>query len=90
LHADCFTDCSLDSEKPIKDRSTSAKAPPKHPIRTVGDACEIVQNMPLNDFGRRKIDASINEMKEEKGLVEELYRIRCTRQTGVVQRGRSC
>ena len=42
------------------------------PIRTVGDAWEIVQNVPLNDFSRRKIDASVNELKEEKGLVEEL------------------
>ena len=42
------------------------------PIRTVGDAWEIVQNVPLNDFSRRKIAASVNELKEEKGLVEEL------------------
>jgi malate dehydrogenase len=42
------------------------------PIRTVGDAWEIVQNLPLNDFSRRRIDASINEMKEEKALVAEL------------------
>ena len=42
------------------------------PIRTVGDAWEIVQNVPLNDFSRRKIDASVNELKEEKALVAEL------------------
>src|SRR6201981_1467921 len=42
------------------------------PIRTMGDAWEIVQNVPLNDFSRRKIEASVNELKEEKGLVEEL------------------
>jgi malate dehydrogenase len=42
------------------------------PIRTVGDAWEIVQNVSLNDFSRRKIDASVNELKEEKGLVAEL------------------
>jgi malate dehydrogenase len=42
------------------------------PIRTVGDAWEIVQNVSLNDFSRQKIDASVNELKEEKGLVEEL------------------
>jgi malate dehydrogenase len=42
------------------------------PIRTVGDAWEIVQNVSLNDFSHRKIDASVNELKEEKGLVEEL------------------
>jgi malate dehydrogenase len=42
------------------------------PIRTVGDAWEIVQNVPLNDFSRRKIEASVNELKEERGVVEEL------------------
>jgi len=42
------------------------------PIRTVGDAWEIVQKVPLNDFGRGKIDASVNELKEERGLVAEL------------------
>ena len=42
------------------------------PIRAVGDAREIVQNLSLNDFSRRKIDASVNELKEEKGLVPEL------------------
>ena len=42
------------------------------PIRTVGDAWEIVQNVSLNDFSRRKIDASVNELKEEKGLVADL------------------
>jgi len=33
------------------------------PLRTVGDAWEIVQNVSLNDFSRSKIDASINELK---------------------------
>jgi len=42
------------------------------PIRTTGDAWEIVQNVSLNDFSRRKIDASVNELKEERGLVAEL------------------
>jgi malate dehydrogenase len=42
------------------------------PIRAVGDAWEIVPNLSLNDFSRRKIDASVNELKEEKGLVAEL------------------
>ena len=42
------------------------------PIRTVGGAWEIVQNVPLNDFSRSKIAASVNELKEEKGLVAEL------------------
>jgi malate dehydrogenase len=42
------------------------------PIRTVGDAWEIVRNVSLNDFSRSKIDASVNELKEERGLVAEL------------------
>jgi malate dehydrogenase len=42
------------------------------PIRTVGDAWEIVQNVSLNDFSRQKIEASVNELKEERGVVEEL------------------
>ena len=42
------------------------------PIRTVSDAWEIVQNVSLNDFSRQKIEASVNELKEERGLVEEL------------------
>ena len=42
------------------------------PIRTLSDAWEIVPNVSLNDFSRSKIDASVNELKEEKGLVEEL------------------
>ena len=42
------------------------------PIRTVGQEWEIVQNVSLNDFSRRKIEASVNELKEEKALVAEL------------------
>jgi len=42
------------------------------PIRAVRDAWEIVRNVPLNDFSRREIDASVNELKEEKALVAEL------------------
>jgi malate dehydrogenase len=42
------------------------------PIRTVGSDWEIVQNVSLNEFSRRKIDASVNELKEEKELVAEL------------------
>jgi malate dehydrogenase len=42
------------------------------PIRTGDDGWEIVQKVSLNDFSRRKIDASVNELKEEKGLVAEL------------------
>jgi hypothetical protein len=38
----------------------------------VGHGWEIVQNVSLNDFSHRKIDASVNELKEEKELVAEL------------------
>jgi malate dehydrogenase len=33
---------------------------------------EIVQDLPINDFSRAKIDASVAELKEEKSLVGEL------------------
>jgi malate dehydrogenase len=33
---------------------------------------EIVQGLPINDFSRAKIDASVAELKEEKSLVAEL------------------
>ena len=42
------------------------------PIGGKGGKWEIVQNVPLNDFSRAKVDASINELKEEKALVSEL------------------
>jgi malate dehydrogenase len=42
------------------------------PIRAKGHQWEIVQDVSLNDFSRIKIDASINELKEEKSLVSEL------------------
>jgi hypothetical protein len=31
-----------------------------------------VQNVPINDFSRGKIDASVAELKEEKSLVGDL------------------
>ena len=42
------------------------------PIRTRGGKWEIVQNVALDEFGRGKTDASVAELKEEKGLVAEL------------------
>jgi malate dehydrogenase len=42
------------------------------PIRTRGGKWEIVQGVPLNEFGRAKTDASVEELKEEKALVGEL------------------
>jgi malate dehydrogenase len=44
------------------------------PIRTVGNGWEIVQNLPVNDFSREKINASVTELKQEKSLVSELIR----------------
>jgi hypothetical protein len=32
---------------------------------------EIVQNLPINEFSRDKIDKSIAELKEEKSLVSD-------------------
>ena len=42
------------------------------PVRTSGGKWEIVQDVPINDFSRSKIDASVTELKEEKSLVGEL------------------
>lgn len=42
------------------------------PIRSNGSAWEIVQDVPVNDFSRAKIDASVKELQEEKNLVSEL------------------
>jgi malate dehydrogenase len=42
------------------------------PIRVRSGKWEIVQRLPINDFSRAKIDASVAELKEEKSLVIEL------------------
>jgi malate dehydrogenase len=42
------------------------------PVRVRGGKWEIVQGVPINDFSRAKIDASVAELKEEKSLVGEL------------------
>ena len=41
------------------------------PVRVRGGKWEIVQSLPINDFSREKIDASVAELKEEKSLVSE-------------------
>lgn len=41
-------------------------------VRVRGGKWEIVQAVPINDFSRKKIDASVAELKEEKSLVSEL------------------
>jgi malate dehydrogenase len=42
------------------------------PLRSNGQRLEIVQGLPINDFSRAKIDATVNELKEEKSMVSEL------------------
>ena len=58
--------CSDGSYKIEKDLISS------FPIRSAGRRWEIVQDVPINDFSRSRIDASVNELKEEKSLVKEL------------------
>ena len=42
------------------------------PIRSNGKTLEIVQGLPLNEFSRGKIDASVNELMQERSMVSEL------------------
>lgn len=43
------------------------------PIRTVADGkWEIVQGVPLNEFSRSRITATLDELKEERAMVSEL------------------
>ena len=42
------------------------------PVRVCAGKCEIVQSLPINDFSRAKIDASVAELKEERSLVSDL------------------
>jgi malate dehydrogenase len=42
------------------------------PVRVRGGKCEIVQGLPVNEFSRAKINASVAELKEERSLVSEL------------------
>ena len=42
------------------------------PVRTAGDGWEIAKWVPVNPFSRLKIDATLNELREEKSLVAEL------------------
>ncbi len=42
------------------------------PVRVRAGKWEIVQDLPINDFSREKIDASVAELKEEKSLVSEM------------------
>jgi malate dehydrogenase len=42
------------------------------PIRSDGGKLDIVTGLPINSFSRAKIDASVNELKEEKALIADL------------------
>ncbi len=42
------------------------------PVRVKDGTSNVVQNVPINEFSRQKIDASVNELKEEKSLVSDL------------------
>lgn len=42
------------------------------PIRSDGRTLEVVQHVPVNEFSRGKIDATVNELKEERTMVSEL------------------
>ena len=63
------------------------------PVRAQSGKWEIVQGVPVNEFSRAKIDASVAELKEEKAMVGELLGgvgfASSKRAPGVVQRRRS-
>ena len=43
------------------------------PVRTEdGESWSIVQDVPLNDFGQSKLDATVNELKEEREAVADM------------------
>jgi malate dehydrogenase len=42
------------------------------PVRTTGGEWEIIQGLPVNDFSRGKIDASVAELAGERDAVKEL------------------
>lgn len=42
------------------------------PVRSDGKQLQVVQGVPVNEFSRLKIEATVNELKEERSLVSEL------------------
>lgn len=44
------------------------------PVRSDGRKIEIVQGLPVNDFSHSKIQATVNELKEEKSMVAGLLK----------------
>jgi malate dehydrogenase len=78
-----YTVCSLRNDSPANDWHSVAVCSngsyevekgliSSFPVRVLGGKWEIVQGLPINDFSRAKIDASVAELKEEKSLVAEL------------------
>ena len=75
--------CSLTNDTPVNDWHSVAVCSDgsydvekglisSFPVRVGGEKWGIVQGLPINDFSRAKIDASVAELKEEKSLVSEL------------------
>ena len=44
------------------------------PVRSNGTKLEIVQGLTVNEFSQGKIDATVNELKEERDMVRELLK----------------
>lgn len=42
-----------------------------YPIRSNGKNWEVVQGLPINEFSKAKIDATVNELKEERVMVSD-------------------
>jgi malate dehydrogenase len=42
------------------------------PVRSDGQRWQVVPGLPINGFARAKIDATVNELKEERAMVAEL------------------
>ena len=42
------------------------------PVRSDGTNWEIVEDVPVHDFSRALIDASVDELREEREMVKEL------------------
>ena len=42
------------------------------PVRSEGQKVAIVPGLPINEFSRSRIDLSVNELKEERGMVAGL------------------
>ena len=42
------------------------------PVRSDGTNWSIAQGVPINDFAREKIDASVTELSEERSMVRDL------------------